>query len=76
MKQKIGFALIMGVITTGIVSFTLMAIFKGFANNFLSAWLRAWLTAYIVAVPAILIIGPKVQKFVDRLFSEKIISTD
>jgi hypothetical protein len=71
MKHKIAFALIMGIVTTGIISFILIIINKGLHENFLSIWLRSWLMAYVVVIPAILLIGPKVQLLVDNLFKEK-----
>lgn len=71
MKQKIAFAMIMGVITTGIISFTLIMINLGMCDRFLSVWLRSWAMAYLVAIPAILIIAPQVQKLVERLFRNK-----
>lgn len=67
MKNKIAFALMMGVITTGIISFTLISINIGYTEKFLSTWLRSWGMAYLVVVPAILILGPRVQRLVDRL---------
>ena len=71
MKHKITFAIIMGVITTGIISFTLITINIGFTNSFLKTWLKSWGIAYLVAIPAILLISPIVQKFVDNLFKVK-----
>jgi len=71
MKHRIAFALIMGIITTGIISFILITVNVGFNARFLSIWLRSWSMAYIVVVPAILIIGPRVQKLVDHLFRNK-----
>jgi uncharacterized membrane protein YqjE len=68
MKQKIAFALIMGVITTGIISFTLISINIGFIDAFFKIWLRSWAMAYMVVIPAILLIGPMVQSLVDKLF--------
>jgi hypothetical protein len=70
MKSKIAFALIMGIITTGVISFTLISINIGFTERFLTIWLKSWAMAYVVVIPAILIIGPMVQKWVDRLFSK------
>lgn len=70
MKQKIAFALMMGIVTTGIISFTLISINIGFNERFLQVWLRSWGMAYMVVIPAILIIGPQVQKMVDRLLGE------
>jgi len=70
MKQKIAFALIMGIITTGIISFTLISLNLGFGPQFLKVWLKSWATAYLVVIPAILIIGPKVQGWINRIFKE------
>ncbi|TGD56581.1 DUF2798 domain-containing protein [Flavobacterium humi] len=70
MKQKIAFALIMGIVTTGIISFSLISINLGFTDRFFRVWLKSWLMAYIIVTPAILFIGPKVQRFVDHLFSK------
>ena len=74
MKQKIAFALIMGIITTGIISFTLISINIGYGEKFLRIWMRSWATAYAVVIPAILIIGPWVQILVDYLFKRKNLS--
>ena len=71
MKNKIAFALIMGIVTTGIISFTLISINIGFSDRFLSIWLKSWGVAYLVVIPAILLIAPLVQKFVDHLFPAK-----
>ncbi len=71
MKNKIAFALIMGIVTTGIISFTLISINIGFGEKFLTIWLKSWGMAYLVVIPAILIIGPRVQIFVDKMLSEK-----
>lgn len=71
MKNKIAFALIMGIVTTGIISFTLISINVGYTANFFPVWLRSWGAAYLVVVPAILIIGPAVQALVDKLFRER-----
>ena len=71
MKQKIAFAMIMGVITTGIISFTLVSVNIGFIDRFAVIWLRSWGMAYLVVIPAILIVGPLVQGMVNKLFPEK-----
>lgn len=67
MKQKIIFALLMGIITTGIISFSLIAINVGFSERFIAVWLRSWASAYVIVIPAILVIGPRIQKFVDKI---------
>ncbi|WP_300570590.1 DUF2798 domain-containing protein [Flavobacterium sp.] len=66
MKQKIAFALIMGIITTGIISFSLISINIGFKDNFFNIWLKSWAMAYIIVIPAILLIGPQIQKIIDK----------
>jgi len=71
MKNKIAFAFTMGIVTTGIISFTLISVNIGYTEQFLRIWLRSWGLAYLVAIPAILIIGPRIQNLVDKLLSEK-----
>ena len=61
----------MGVVTTGIISFTLITINVGFIEKFFMIWLRSWGIAYLVVIPAILIIGPRIQSLVDKLLEEK-----
>ena len=67
LKRKIAFSLSMGVVTTGIISFVLIAVNLGFSNEFTSAWLRSWAISYAIVIPAILLIGPRLQTQVDRL---------
>ncbi|MBA4053880.1 MAG: hypothetical protein C0490_04135 [Marivirga sp.] len=66
-KQRIAFAFLMGIVTTGIISFTLVSINLGYNNEFMVIWLRSWILAYGVVIPAILFIGPKVQAIVGRI---------
>ena len=67
LKRKIAFALSMGVVTTGIISFVLLALNVGFSERFALLWLQSWGIAYAVVVPAILLIGPVLQAQIDRL---------
>src|SRR5260221_1185809 len=67
LKRRITFALSMGVVTTGIISFTIIALNLGFSDKFLRLWLRSWGTAYAIVIPVILLIGPRVQGLIDRL---------
>lgn len=69
-KKKIVFAFIMGLITTGIISFSLISINIGFTSSFLKVWAKSWLLAYIFVIPAILFIAPPIQKMVDRMFQD------
>lgn len=66
-KRKIAFALLMGIVTTGIISLALLAMNRGFSEGFLWAWLRSWVVGYILVIPAILLIGPKLQAQVNRI---------
>lgn len=68
MKKKVAFAFIMAVFTTGIVTFAAISVNLGFTSIFMKVWLKSWGISYIVAVPAILIIAPRIQSLVDYLF--------
>jgi hypothetical protein len=70
LKHKIAFALVMGVITTGTISFALIALNLGFGERFLRTWLKSWAMGYAVVIPAILILGPLVQRMVDRVLAK------
>jgi hypothetical protein len=66
LKRKVAFALSMGVVTTGIISFSLIALNVGFSERFANVWLRSWALAYVLVIPAILTIGPWLQARIDR----------
>jgi hypothetical protein len=66
-KQRMVFALSMGILTTGIISFTLISINIGYTERFLMTWTKSWAIAYAVVVPAILFVGPRVQAIVNRI---------
>lgn len=70
LKRKIAFALSMGIVTTGIVSFALIALNVGFSEKFALVWLRSWGVGYALAIPAILLIGPRLQALVDQLIPQ------
>jgi low affinity Fe/Cu permease len=74
MKQKIAFALIMGMITTAVISFVLISINIGFSDKFLVAWLRSWSVAYVLAVSLVLLVAPRVQLLVNYFLKEKPVS--
>lgn len=68
MKKKIAFALLMGIITTGIISLTLIAVNTDVTGiKFAKIWLKSWAMAYIIVIPCILVISPLVEKIVNRL---------
>jgi len=67
LKRKIAFSLLMGAVTTGIISFVILALNPGLSNEFILIWLRSWAIGYAIVVPAILLIAPRLQAHVDRL---------
>ncbi|MEY9626238.1 DUF2798 domain-containing protein [Sinorhizobium fredii] len=67
LKRKIAFALLMGIVTTGIISFVLLAFNVGFSEKFAAAWLQSWVIGYVIVIPAILLIGPRLQALIDRM---------
>lgn len=67
LKRKIAFVLWMGGMTTGVISFVILATNLGFSRDFALRWLRSWATGYVIVVPSMLVIGPRVQARVDRL---------
>jgi hypothetical protein len=76
MKHKLTFALIMGMITTSIISFVLIAINVGFNGKFLVTWLRSWSVSYVLAVSAMLLIAPRVQLLVNYLLAKDFVTAE
>ncbi len=76
MKQRITFALIMGMITTSIISFVLIAVNVGFIEKFFLIWVRSWSISYVLAVTAMLLIGPRVQQLVTTLLSKELVPVE
>ena len=58
MKQKIAFAVIMGLINTGIISLVLGSLNIGFTKGFLLAWLSPWIIAFVILNPWYFIFQP------------------
>ena len=68
MKKKIAFALLMGIVSTGIISLTLIKVnidLRGW--DFVRVWIKSWGIAYAVVIPIILIVSPLVDKIVNKL---------
>ena len=38
----------------------------GFAEGFARTWLRSWGISYVIVIPAILVIGPRLQAQIER----------
>jgi hypothetical protein len=67
LKRRIAFAVLMGIITTGIISFVIIAINLGVGGDFVDIWLRSWAIGYVIVIPAILLIGPWLQTRIDQV---------
>jgi hypothetical protein len=59
-------ALITGLITSTSMSFVGLAVNYGFQPDFAMRWLRAAITSYVVVVPMLVIVVPRIQRFVMR----------
>jgi hypothetical protein len=59
-------ALITGLITSTSMSFVGLAMNYGFQPDFAVRWLRAAITSYVVVVPMLVIVVPRIQRFVMR----------
>lgn len=66
-KRKVAFALAMGLLTTGIITFVLLAMNAGFTPMFAERWFHSWFIAYVIVVPLILFIGPNLQSRINRI---------
>lgn len=67
----------MGLITTSLISFIIIAVNVGLKSNFMIIWFRSWCLSYIIAVLAMLFIAPRVQLFVDTiLYKSQIINNN
>lgn len=58
----------MGAITTGVISFVLILLHVGPGASFLTIWMKSWGLAYLIVIPVILVVGPRLQRLVDRVF--------
>lgn len=63
--------MLMGSITTGIVSLTVLGVNRGFAPGLAWIWMKSWAIAYAIVIPLILIVSPKVQRIVNQVFQER-----
>lgn len=62
--------MLMGLITTGIISFLAICVNVGFSDRFVLAWAKSWLIGYLVAVPSILLIAPRIAQLVECWFNK------
>jgi hypothetical protein len=68
MKNRIAFALLMGIITTGLTTFALIYLNLGFGSAFVKVWMRSWGLAYLIVIPIILAVGPRLRGLITSLF--------
>jgi Protein of unknown function (DUF2798) len=73
-KRRIAFAFLMGIVTTGLVSFTVILVNLGLTERFWQLWFKSWSVAFIIVVPIILVVAPLIERFVDFLFKTKIVA--
>jgi hypothetical protein len=59
-------SLITGLITSTSMSFVGLALNYGFQVDFAVRWLKAAATSYVVIVPMLVIVVPRIQRFVIR----------
>jgi hypothetical protein len=59
-------SLITGLITSTTMSFVGLALNYGFQPDFAVRWLKAAATSYVVIVPILMIIVPRIQRFIMR----------
>ena len=59
-------SMITGLITSTSMSFVGLALNHGFQPDFAVRWLKAAATSYVVIVPMLVIIIPRIQRFVTR----------
>lgn len=67
LKRRLISALLMGSMTTGTVSFVLLAHNLGFSQDFALIWLRSWSIGYAIVVPTMLWVHPRLHAQVERL---------
>ena len=67
-RKQIGpaISLITGLITSTSMSFVGLALNYGFQPDFALRWLKAAITSYVVIVPILMIVVPRIQRFVMR----------
>jgi hypothetical protein len=59
-------SLITGLITSTSMSFVRLALNYGFHADFAVRWLKAATTSYVLVVPMLVIVVPRIQRFVMR----------
>jgi hypothetical protein len=59
-------SLITGLITSTSMSFVGLALNYGFHADFAVRWLKAATTSYVLVVPMLVIVVPRIQRFVMR----------
>jgi hypothetical protein len=75
LKRKIAVSFLTGIVTTGMVSFSVVLINLGLTEKFWQVWVRSWMLGQLVAFPAILVVSPLIKRFVDLLFGESTCSS-
>lgn len=66
---RLVFALIMGFLMVGVVTFVTTASNFGFAADFLPTWGKTYLIGYLAAVPAIYVLAPIARRITVQLLN-------
>ena len=56
----------MALINASLISFILTAYNIGFPEDFIMRWIPNFIIAFSIVVPSIIVVGPKVSKFVSK----------
>lgn len=64
-RKEIKTVAAIAIIVTSYITFTLVALNLGFADNFLFAWLRSWAIAATLVFLSILFVAPIVRKIMN-----------
>jgi hypothetical protein len=68
-KKLIAFGVVISLLTSTYVTFLATVLKQGFMTaNFFSNWAGLIPKAYLVVLPFVLITGPLVRRFVDKIF--------
>ena len=69
--QRYVFSFIMALLMSCLMSLVITACNVGLVDDLLVRWLKAWAFAFSVALPAILVIGPLVNRLVAAVLKEE-----
>ena len=66
-QAQFAFVPLVVTLMSGVMSFAMIALQRGFGPGLVGAWLRGWPVAFVVALPAALVILPGVRALLARV---------